>query len=269
MPRKQTATPASPIEVEQSGREVYHDQEHRPFSVLLATHPPRQAGTRSMGAVSLVLHLVLGAGGVWATMALAEEVVEEAEEVYVELTTEMDAPPPPPPPVEVEAPVIEDVFRGFQTLAIPTVIPPDIPPPSSSAAITAADFTGEGVAGGRANGRDAPDSVSSVEPDRDRPSFTPMTVRPELTNPDEVTRALLREYPPLLRDAGIGGQVIVWLFLSTEGRVESTRLNRSSGHDQLDEAALRVASVMRFTPAYNRDTRVAVWVAIPVTFRVG
>jgi TonB family protein len=102
----------------------------------------------------------------------------------------------------------------------------------------------------------------------DGPSFTPMTVRPQLRNAQAVQMALMRQYPPLLRDAGIGGEAMIWFFINEEGAVQDTRINRSSGYDALDQAALAVAGVMEFTPAYNRDVRVPVWVAIPIRFEV-
>jgi len=90
---------------------------------------------------------------------------------------------------------------------------------------------------------------------------------PEETNRSEVARALEREYPPLLRDAGIGGRVVVWFFINEEGVVENTEINESSGQDALDQAALRVAEVMEFTPALNRDEQVPVWISLPITFQ--
>jgi TonB family protein len=102
----------------------------------------------------------------------------------------------------------------------------------------------------------------------DGPSFTPMTVRPQLRNAQEVMQALMRHYPPLLRDAGIGGEAVIWFFINEEGAVQDTRINRSSGYDALDQAALAVAGVMEFTPAYNRDVRVPVWIAMPIRFEV-
>ncbi|MFC1575658.1 energy transducer TonB, partial [Gemmatimonadota bacterium] len=77
-----------------------------------------------------------------------------------------------------------------------------------------------------------------------------------------------REYPPLLRDAGIGGTVDVWFYIDEEGAVLRTQINTSSGHRALDEAAMKVAQVIRFTPALNRDKRVAVWISLPITFQV-
>ena len=98
------------------------------------------------------------------------------------------------------------------------------------------------------------------------PVFTPYTVRPDLINRDEVGRALEREYPPLLRDAGIGGQVNVWFFIDETGVVQNARVETSSGHQALDEAALRVANISRFSPALNRDKAVPVWIQLPITF---
>jgi TonB family protein len=101
------------------------------------------------------------------------------------------------------------------------------------------------------------------------PVFTPMTVQPRLRNSDEVVRALRDHYPPLLRDAGIGGTARVWVLVDEEGVVRRAQLATSSGYDALDQAALRVAGEMRFTPARNRDEAVQVWVALPVTFGDG
>ena len=100
------------------------------------------------------------------------------------------------------------------------------------------------------------------------PVFTPYTVRPEIRNRTEVQAALMREYPPILRDAGIGGQVVLWLFISETGQVLDRRVSRTSGHVQLDVAALRVADVFRFTPALNSTEPVQVWIELPITFAV-
>ena len=72
----------------------------------------------------------------------------------------------------------------------------------------------------------------------------------------------------MLRDAGIGGTVEVWFFISEEGRVLDSRVFESSGQVQFDEAALRVADIVLFTPALNRDQRVQVWIQLPITFQV-
>jgi len=99
------------------------------------------------------------------------------------------------------------------------------------------------------------------------PTFTPFTVAPEIQNRDEVIAAMARSYPPLLRDAGIGGTIRVYFLISETGLVTDTRIDQSSGHEALDQAALAVASVYRFSAALNRDQPTAVWVSFPITFQ--
>ncbi|MDZ7780541.1 MAG: M56 family metallopeptidase [Gemmatimonadota bacterium] len=98
------------------------------------------------------------------------------------------------------------------------------------------------------------------------PTFTPFTVAPEIRNRDEVIASMEAEYPPLLREAGIGGTVRVYFLISETGRVADVRIDQSSGHEALDRAALDVASVYRFTPALNREQPTPVWVSFPITF---
>ena len=88
-----------------------------------------------------------------------------------------------------------------------------------------------------------------------------------MRNRDEVARVLVSEYPPLLRDAGVGGRVEVWIRLDDQGAVQDAQVRQSSGQPSLDEAALRVARIIEFSPAMNRDQAVPVWVSIPITFQ--
>ena len=101
----------------------------------------------------------------------------------------------------------------------------------------------------------------------ENPTFTPYTAAPDIVNRDEAIAALQREYPPALRDAGIGGTTNVWFFIDPAGEVRDVRVQESSGHSQLDEAAIRVAASFRFTPARNGEKPVPVWVAFPITFQ--
>jgi TonB family protein len=101
-----------------------------------------------------------------------------------------------------------------------------------------------------------------------RPTFTPYTVAPSIINREQVVQAMVREYPALLRDAGIGGTIRVYFFIDEDGVVRDTRIDQSSGHPALDAAALSVAGVYRFRPALNRDKPTPVWVSFPITFQV-
>lgn len=97
--------------------------------------------------------------------------------------------------------------------------------------------------------------------------LAPNMVAPRLRNPDEVERTLRRNYPPILRDAGIGGTVNVHIWLDENGEIVRSRIGQSSGHPSLDEAALRVVEIMRFAPALNRDRAVRVIVNLPIEFK--
>jgi protein TonB len=110
------------------------------------------------------------------------------------------------------------------------------------------------------------DQASTAEELARAPVFTPYTVRPDVKNRAEVKEALKREYPRVLRDAGLGGTVYLWFFIDENGRTVRSLVHQSSGHPMLDDAALRVAQIVQFTPALNRDKRVPVWISLPISF---
>jgi len=115
----------------------------------------------------------------------------------------------------------------------------------------------------------APPATVAARPDpADGPVFTPFTQAPEMINREDVVRALEREYPPVLRDAGVVGNVTVWVFIDENGIATDVRVKDSSGQPALDDAALRVARVFRFSPARNGDQVVPVWVSLPIRFAV-
>ena|SRR5688572_4478719 len=118
-----------------------------------------------------------------------------------------------------------------------------------------------------AEGLDAAALNAGRPPISDTPSFTPFDRAPRLMNREEVADALAREYPALLREAGVSGRTIVWIQLDEAGVLRRTAVNQSSGHVALDQAALRVAQVIEFTPALLNDAPTAVWVSIPIQFR--
>jgi protein TonB len=239
------------------------------FSNLIASRPKREGGGAASTMVSAVLHAGLIVLAIYATSRVHEVVAEDqATNILIPIAEEEPPPPPPPPPPPANTPPppeITEVPKGFQTLTVPTIIPPDIPPPTAGPEITEADFTGEGVEGGRATGNaNVKVTAENIEA---APVFTPYTVKPELKNRDAVGRALVRNYPPLLRDAGIGGTVLTWLLIDENGRVIKTQVKEGSGHDALDQAALKVADIMNFTPALNRDQKVKVWISLPIVFK--
>ncbi|MCE2454253.1 MAG: energy transducer TonB [Gemmatimonadetes bacterium] len=87
-------------------------------------------------------------------------------------------------------------------------------------------------------------------------------------NLNRVRAALSAEYPAPLKDACIEGTVTVELKVNEEGRVIRASVLESSGHQAMDEAALRVAWIFEFSPALLDGEPVEVGVAIPLAFAV-
>ncbi len=244
------------------------------FAFNLMASAPSDRGLKQMAGAtlgSLIFHGLLFSGAVWASATLGKKAVEKVAEQYnmIKIQEEKapEPPPPPPPPDKAPPPQMVDVPKGFQVLAAPTVIPPDIPPPTAKGFETReSDFTGEGVEGGRSWGNEKITKVTAENVEA-APTFTPYTVAPELKNREEIRRALVRFYPQMLKDAGIGGTSLVWLLIDEKGFVMKTQVKKTSGYPQLDEAALKVGDMMQFSPGLNRDQAVKVWVALPIIFK--
>jgi protein TonB len=141
-------------------------------------------------------------------------------------------------------------------LPVPTVSLPDIALSTAGRQMTAGDFSSAGVMPTAGD-----ESVTST------PSFTPRTVEPQLRNRTAVQKALAENYPRVLRERHIGGTVRLWVLIDSVGRVIRSELHQTSGNDFLDKAAIKVADVMQFTPAMNRDRKVSVWVLLPINFK--
>jgi len=181
----------------------------------------------------------------WPELTAQDLSTDSGEILVVELPPDVVVPPEPEPITRPAAPVASQVEIDENITISPTTFPDNpvnrLPPP--------------------------PDSIiSSRNPEG--LIFTPFTVRPDIRNRKEVQRTLIREYPPLLRDAGIGCTVEVWFQIDEEGVVKQTLVKTGSGHEALDRAALKVAEVIVFTPALNRDKRVQVWISLPITFTI-
>ena len=196
------------------------------------------------GSMILATAFHFSAFALWPELTAADFSFESDELEAIELPPEIEIPPPPQQiarpatPVMASADIDEDITIAPTTFEDNPV--EDLPPPPEEQAV----------------------DLSAA------PTFTPFTVAPDIQNRAEVIRAMEREYPPLLRDAGIGGTVQVFFFIDEEGIVQQFQVNETSGHQALDDAALAVAGVYRFSAALNRDKRVPVWVSFGITFQV-
>jgi len=84
----------------------------------------------------------------------------------------------------------------------------------------------------------------------------------------EVLPELLRMeapvYPPLAREAGVEGTVLLRVLVSKEGKVLNVIV--LSGNPMLTDAARTAAFTARFSPAQQQHKPVPVWVQLPVVF---
>lgn len=81
-----------------------------------------------------------------------------------------------------------------------------------------------------------------------------------------LARQIRPEYPPGALAQGWDGQVLLRLRVSIDGNVQQVRVERSSGHEILDRAALRAARNWLFFPAREAGVPVVAEVKVPVVF---
>lgn len=254
------------------------------FNKLVASGSAKKSfWTAKTIATSVVLHGLLVAGAVAASSGY-DPMAKKSEELvdFMEMEEEKkveepkpeepkpEEPEPPPPEPEKAAP---PVVKGFQELQPPQEPPKDIPAVDpNQQAVKVEDFTGQGKAGGVAEGVEKGVAQSTVEretpPDQGVYDISSVEVKPSLSNGSDVARALERNYPPLLRDAGVGGTVMLSFRVNEDGRVDASTIQVvSSDNEQFSDAARKVVERMRFRPAKVNDRPVKVLVQIPITFQ--
>ncbi|HKP75981.1 MAG TPA: TonB family protein [Longimicrobiaceae bacterium] len=179
---------------------------------------------------------------------------------------------PPPEPNHAQ------VVKG-RTLVLPTptTVPTHIEPPrADDTPASPSDYSGEGPEGnviGTPDPGPQPPPAADPQPLPDyRTDVIPgeyAEVQPQLASPREAQRLLERNYPPILRDAGVSGHTTVVLVIDKEGKVEPGSVEvRESTHDAFRDAAVRAAERFRFRPARVHGQPVAVVISIPIDWQI-
>jgi protein TonB len=75
-------------------------------------------------------------------------------------------------------------------------------------------------------------------------------------------------YPSALLKKGIGGRVLVTCTVDESGRVSATSIKQSSGHAELDQAAIRALVKWKFKPATKAGRKIKATCVIPFNFEV-
>lgn len=256
------------------------------FNKLVASEGRKNTGFWSPKnmIISGVLHLVL-VGGLVAAGVEAEQRRHKSEELvdFVEIEEEKPEEPepekpkepePPPPPPEPEPEAAPPVVKGTQMLVPPEEPPPTIAPPAANEqAVNPEDFSGQGPEGGVAKGIEGGVAQSTVE--RETPAdegtyeLSAVEELPRVSNGSDFARQLARNYPPLLRDAGVTGTVQVRFRVMEDGRVDAGSIQiTNSTHEQFNDPTMRAVRALRFRPAKVNGRPVKVWVEQPIQWTV-
>ena len=116
----------------------------------------------------------------------------------------------------------------------------------------------------------APGAIGMIqaEPVGQAPVTPAPAAKPAVITPPAVLSAPQPAYPQQARKDGSEGTVILAIEILASGQPGSVAVQRSSGHEELDEAAVKAVKNWRFTAARNGQTGQAVScrTTLPVTF---
>ena len=234
------------------------------FTQLFASRPDRaDRSSLAATAIAVLFHAALIAFAVWASSqirhAASKPAVDVVDLTFVPINTTQ-------PTTDAPSSKLATQKSGPVPLDIPAE-PLPFPGPIAdlSAVSRGKDFAQPAATTSNGTGSSLPGSGTGSGAS-DAEGFRAVSIMPALLNAAEVRRALERNYPVALRDAGIGGKTMLWVYIDEAGKVVRAEVKESSGQRTLDDAALRVAPMMRFSPARIREAGVKVVVAVPVAF---
>lgn len=96
--------------------------------------------------------------------------------------------------------------------------------------------------------------------------FVPIVAYSELDSGFAPTYSPKPEYPPIAKQSGMEGQVIVKVLVGSDGKVDEVEVSHSSGFKELDDAASSVAKKGEFSKPTKDGEPARVWVSIPFNF---
>ncbi|MDD5034436.1 MAG: TonB family protein [Methylococcaceae bacterium] len=75
-------------------------------------------------------------------------------------------------------------------------------------------------------------------------------------------------YPDVARSRNWDGLVLLRVHVTEDGHCSELSVQRSSGHEMLDESAMEAVRRWRFVPAKRGELAQASWVTVPIEFRL-
>ncbi|KAF2392135.1 energy transducer TonB [Pseudomonas frederiksbergensis] len=171
-------------------------------------------------------------------------------------------PPPPPPPPPPPQPVVEPPPPVQDELAVKPPPPKPIPKPKPVV---------------KPVPKPAPKAVEQppAPPQPAAPVAAPAPPAPPApapVTPASANAAYLKnpapEYPSLAQRRGWEGTVLLRVHVLANGKPGEIQIQKSSGRDQLDEAALNAVKRWSFVPAKQGDVAQDGWVSVPIDFKI-
>jgi protein TonB len=248
------------------------------FNKLVASQNKKKFWNPRTISVSVVIHALLLAGAVYASVSAPKHEKKKEEDVtFIDVQEKQpeppkpEPPPPPPPPPPEQEQQKPPPPKGFQELIPPKEPPPTIPDVDTSApAVDPADFSGMGTAGGTHNGVEGgtPQATAPVDSSKFNYEVAQLDEKPDLRNKSQVQSMLSRYYPRMLQDAGIGGTTMMQFVILPDGTVdESTVKVISTTHEQFSEASEKVVNKFKFKPGMYHGKPVRVLIQMPITWQ--
>ena len=236
--------------------------------------------------MSCLLHVGLATGLVvgqhWVSAAIRPPVLPvELVTLQVQEEPSREAPPPPPAPrAPVRPPRLLEPPRPQATAP---AVSREMPPPPAAPVARIAPPTPEPVASGTpltpADSPPAPvgpatSIVASL------PSGPPAAVAALGPSPSATAESVTQQarpqggyqvrpsYPATPRRLGIQGTTLLRVHVLADGRIGDVLVEKSAGHPELDDAATDAVKRWRFDPARRGSDAVAMWVLLPVEFKL-
>lgn len=73
-------------------------------------------------------------------------------------------------------------------------------------------------------------------------------------------------YPALSKRLGEQGKVLVRVLIGVDGTARQAEVQKSSGFDRLDQAALATVQRWRYVPGKRGGVAEAMWFTVPIVF---
>ncbi len=211
---------------------------------------------------STVFQTVLIGAAVYATMGVAQE--QESVDIDTIMLV-LDEPEPEEKPDEPDEPPpivtsLNPPPKGFQVLAAPIDIPTEIPPINLEERFDPRDYSGVGVEGG---------VFSGVEGATGPVDLTQVFAEAVVDEVPERISCPLPEYPRMMQQANIQGQVLLQFVVETDGHVRGETIETlTSSHKAFEGPAREMIGKCLFRPGRVRANPVRVLVQMPIVFNL-